>query len=103
VIPIPAFEIEEPELLSNLRRGETARVVELSRACRGAERRRLLDLGFVPGSEIEVEMVSPAGDPTAYRVRGALIALRREQAALVYVTPVRHPTIPSTQRERRHE
>jgi DtxR family Mn-dependent transcriptional regulator len=87
VVPIPAFEIEEePELLSNLRPGEKARVLELSRACRGAERRRLMDLGFVPGTEVGVEMVSPSGDPTAYRVRGTVIALRREQAALVRVT-----------------
>lgn len=87
VVAIPAFEIdEEPELLSNLKPGEKARVLELSRACRGAERRRLMDLGFVPGTEVEVEMISPTGDPTAYRVRGAVIALRWEQAALVRVT-----------------
>jgi len=86
VVPIPAFEIEEePELLSNLRPGEKARVVELSHACRGAERRRLMDLGFVPGTEVGVELVSPSGDPTAYRVRGTVIALRREQAGLIFV------------------
>ena len=44
---------------------------------------RLLDLGFVAGTPVEVEMVSPAGDPTAYRVRGTVIALRREQAGLI--------------------
>jgi Fe2+ transport system protein FeoA len=43
----------------------------------------LLDLGFVPGTEVSVELKSPNGDPTAYRVRGAVIALRREQAALI--------------------
>jgi ferrous iron transport protein A len=46
-----------------------------------------MDLGLVPGTVIEVEMTSPLGDPTAYRVRGAQIALRREQARLVQVTP----------------
>jgi DtxR family Mn-dependent transcriptional regulator len=85
-VPIPNFHLEEElQFLSNLKPGEKARVRELSRACRGAERRRLLDLGFVPGTEVEVEMVSPAGDPTAYRVRGTVIALRREQAALIRV------------------
>lgn len=85
-VPIPSFEIEEePELLSNLKPGEKARVLELSRACRGAERRHLMDLGFVPGTEVEVEMMSPTGDPTAYRVRGTFIALRREQAVLIRV------------------
>ena len=49
----------------------------------GLERRRLMDLGVVPGTSITAEMRSPLGDPVAYRVRGALIALRTEQAALV--------------------
>jgi len=56
------------------------------------ERRRLLDLGFVPGTTIEVEMVSPGGDPTAYRVRGTLIALRREQSSLIYINHLEEMT-----------
>ena len=39
-------------------------------------RQRLLDLGFIPGTEILCVIKSPLGDPTAYFVRGALIALR---------------------------
>lgn len=73
-------DLFEEELLTGLQPGEEARVLSLSAAYRGAERRRLLDLGFVPGTVLEVEMVSPTGDPTAYRVRGTVIALRREQA-----------------------
>ena len=72
--------------LARLAGRQKARVIGLTAACRGAERRRLLDLGFVPGTEISVEMVSPAGDPTAYRVRGCLIALRREQANMIRVS-----------------
>ena len=41
----------------------------------------MLDLGLVPGTVVVAEMKSPAGDPTAYRVRGAMIALRRSQRA----------------------
>ena len=74
------------EFLSGLKPGEKAKVIGLTPACRGAERRRLLDLGFVPGTVIEVEMISPGGDPTAYRVRGTVIALRREQAGLIRIT-----------------
>ena len=88
VIPLPDFRTEdlvEEEFLSGLQPGGRTRVVGLSPACRGQERRRLLDLGFVPGTTVEVEMVSPAGDPTAYRVRGAVVALRREQANLIRV------------------
>lgn len=72
--------------LSQLRPGEAARVTDLSPRCLGAERRRLMDLGILPGTLITAEMVSPSGDPTAYRIRGAVIGLRHEQASLIHVT-----------------
>ncbi|MFP3853083.1 MAG: iron dependent repressor, metal binding and dimerization domain protein [Anaerolineales bacterium] len=76
---------EHEERLSHLNVGEMAKVVALSPACRGPERRRLLDLGLVSGTEIKAELVSPSGDPKAYRIRGAVIALRQEQADQVRV------------------
>lgn len=66
-------------------RGETARVIGISRACQGTERRRLLDLGIVRGTEITPAFASTTGDPVAYTIRGALIALRRSQAAWIRV------------------
>ena len=66
--------------LSDLTVGQRGRVVQLMPRLRGAERRRLMDLGMLPGTTIEAEMSSPMGDPVAYRVRDALIALRKEQA-----------------------
>jgi DtxR family Mn-dependent transcriptional regulator len=71
--------------LSALSLGEAGEVVALAASCRGAQRRRLLDLGVVPGTLVTSELCGPSGDPTAYRVRGALIALRREQADTIYV------------------
>jgi DtxR family Mn-dependent transcriptional regulator len=71
--------------LDELARGEGARVVGISPACRGLERRRLLDMGLLPGTEVRVEMVSPTGDPVAYQVRGATVALRRQQAGHIQV------------------
>lgn len=47
---------------------------------------RLAELGFLPGTRVYCELISPAGDPAAYRVRGALIALRRRDADTVWVT-----------------
>lgn len=73
--------------LRELERGQIAEVVGLSAACRGAARRRLLDLGFVPGSQVALELTSPLGDPTAYRVRGTVVALRASQATFVQVRP----------------
>lgn len=87
VIPLAAEETESGpfESLSALAPGETATVSGISALCRGRERRRLLDLGVIPGTRVEADFRSPSGDPAAYRVRGALLALRREQADLIHV------------------
>jgi DtxR family Mn-dependent transcriptional regulator len=66
--------------LDQLEPGERATVLRLSPGIRGSERRRLMDLGLLPGTEIRAELRSPSGDPTAYLVRGALLALRDDQA-----------------------
>ena len=71
--------------LADLKPGQSARVVRLAAACQGPQRRRLLDLGVVPGTVVTVEFSSPGGDPIAYRIRGALIALRHAQAELIQV------------------
>ncbi len=47
--------------------------------------RRLAQLGFTPGTRVDCELTAPAGDPSAYRVRGALIALRNRDAGQVFV------------------
>lgn len=73
--------------LVDLRPGESGRVVGISPACQGSQRRRLLDLGVVRGTVIEAAFRSAGGDPMAYVIRGALIALRREQAAWIRVEP----------------
>ena len=85
VLPEGEAVPEGAETLADLRVGEEARVVGLSPACQGPQRRRLLDLGVVPGTRIRAELVAAAGDPVAYRIRGALIALRREQARWVFI------------------
>jgi len=89
VQPLPEEELQpavEYEHLSGLKPGQQAQVKALSPRIRGAERRRMLDLGLLPGAQIEATMVSPSGDPTAYRIRGALIALRKDQADLIDIT-----------------
>jgi DtxR family Mn-dependent transcriptional regulator len=84
VLPLPEAEAADGvKTLADFKPGERATVLGLARSCRGPERRRLLDLGFVAGTAVEVEMISPSGEPTAYRVRGTVIALHREQARLV--------------------
>ncbi|HKZ86164.1 MAG TPA: FeoA domain-containing protein [Anaerolineae bacterium] len=84
----PEAAVAEPagEPLHALKPGEKGAVVRISPRCRGSERRRLMDLGLLPGTIVEAELVSPGGDPTAYRVRGAVIALRKEQAQFIHIT-----------------
>jgi DtxR family Mn-dependent transcriptional regulator len=88
VAPEDAQQAPSGQPLYVLRAGQRGRVIGLTPRCRGAERRRMLDLGVLPGTMIEAVMISPGGDPTAYRIRDALIALRREQADLIRVTPL---------------
>jgi DtxR family Mn-dependent transcriptional regulator len=79
-------EISLNRRLSSLKPGQTAEVTRLSPGLRGMERRRLMDLGILPGTTISAEFSNPNGDPVAYRVRGALIALRSDQADLIHIT-----------------
>jgi DtxR family Mn-dependent transcriptional regulator len=91
VLPIqngPSHEmpcVGEP--LDVLRPGQYGQVIALSPRLRGADRRRMMDLGILPGTLIRAEMNGPSGDPIAYRIRGALIALRHEQAQLIRINP----------------
>ena len=71
--------------LLDARLGEGIRVVGISQACQGMQRRRLLDLGIVRGAEIIPEFESASGDPVAYKIRGAIIALRSQQASLIRI------------------
>ncbi len=70
--------MEDARSLWQLAPGHRAWVGELS--AQGELRRRLRDLGFVPGAQVECLGRSPLGDPAAYRVRGAVVALRRRDA-----------------------
>lgn len=69
--------------LNDLKQGQKARVKSLSST--GSIRRRLQDIGLIEGTEVECLQKSPAGDPVAYLIRGAVIALRSEDASNVLV------------------
>ncbi|HBL35432.1 MAG TPA: ferrous iron transport protein A [Firmicutes bacterium] len=66
--------------------GQQARVVKVG--TQGLTRNRLLDLGLVPSSLVKAVRKSPGGDPVAYKVRGAIIALRTEESRLITVWPL---------------
>lgn len=89
-ITIGPFKLEKPvegklKPLSSLKVGEKGIVLGIAKSLRGQQRRRLMDLGIVPGTEIEAELESVTGDPVAYRVRGTTVALRKNQADKIYL------------------
>ena len=51
----------------------------------GILRRRMLDLGLISDTEVEALQKSPSGDPVSYQIRGAVIALRSEEASKILV------------------
>ncbi|MCB9316784.1 MAG: metal-dependent transcriptional regulator [Lewinellaceae bacterium] len=72
-------------LLSSLQVGESAEIVGISPNCRGQQRRRLMDLGIVPGTPVTAELRSASGDPTGYRIMGATIGIRKSQADFIFI------------------
>ena len=70
--------------LNGIQEGQSARVSCLLST--GSMRRRLQDIGLIEGTNITCLQKSPAGDPVAYGVRGAVIALRREDARRILIS-----------------
>ena len=70
--------------LDSLRVGERGVVTSL--LAEGSMRRRMIDLGIVESTEIECVGKSPAGDPSAYLLRGAVIAIRAKDAKKVCIS-----------------
>ncbi len=90
---VPIHDVVVPQektavTLSELGLGEKAKVKNLSPYLRKVERRRLMDLGFIPSTVVEANLRGTRGDPTAYRVRGTLIALREDQTRLIEIEPL---------------
>ena len=77
--------MEHVTSLPELPVGEWARVDRVSAP--PAMARRLMELGLIPGTRVCRVAVSPAGDPSAYLIRGAVIALRRRDAAVITLLP----------------
>lgn len=74
-----------PHCLSDLAPGQSARVKALTSS--GSIRRRLLDIGLTQGTQVDCLSKSPSGDPKAYGIRGAVIAIRQEDGKNVLLEP----------------
>ena len=69
--------------MNRLEEGRWGRVIRLD--TKGDMRRRLQDIGLVEGTMVRCLWKSPSGDPAAYLIRGAVIALRNEASSEIFV------------------
>lgn len=69
--------------LSELPVGRSAKVTRLDTT--GTMRRRFLDIGLVEETQVECLGRSPSGDPSAYLIRGAVIAIRSEDGSSIQI------------------
>lgn len=69
--------------LNDINPGEHAIVSKIQTT--GSMRRRLLDIGLVENTDVECIGRSPGGDPSAYLIRGAVIAIRSEDSRDILV------------------
>ncbi|MHC4660370.1 MAG: FeoA family protein [Planctomycetota bacterium] len=69
--------------LSDIGEGTAAVIVKVGG--KGKLRRRLLEMGFVPGAEVAVVKHAPLRDPWEYRIKGSHVMLRHEEAAEILV------------------
>ncbi|MEG1617857.1 MAG: ferrous iron transport protein B [Bacteroidales bacterium] len=72
--------------LSDLQTGETGVIVRV--LGHGAFRKRIIEMGFVKGKEVEVILNAPLKDPIKYKVMDYEVSLRRNEASMIEVIPV---------------
>ena len=83
---VNGLEKDSATALRSLEPGAKAKVTRLSG--KGAVRRRIMDMGIVPGTTVEVEKVAPLGDPIEVKVKGYHLSLRKEEAVNIFVEVV---------------
>jgi len=69
--------------LAQLRPGQSARVLRVHGA--GALQRRMMELGFTRGVEVQLRKTAPLGDPLEIRLRGYSLSLRRAEASFIEI------------------
>jgi Fe2+ transport system protein FeoA len=69
--------------LNELKKGDRGKVVKVSGV--GSVHQRLMDMGLITGSEVEMQGVAPLGDPIEIRIKGYNLSLRKSEAACISV------------------
>ncbi len=71
-------------VLSEIKPGQIVEVVSV--AGQSSFRRRLMELGLVPGTRVELLRVAPLGDPVELLLRGASLSIRKAEASVIEVS-----------------
>ena len=69
--------------LAELKPGQTGRIKQIGAL--GPMKRRLMDMGVVPGEEVRVEKVAPLGDPIEVSIKSYNLSLRKKEANEIQV------------------
>jgi ferrous iron transport protein A len=72
--------------LDTLKPGDLAKITKVR--VKGPARRKLLDMGMVAGSEIELVRTAPLGDPIEFQIKGYHLSIRREEASQILVQKI---------------
>ena len=77
----------KPKLLSELKTKSKARIIRV----KGGRiiKRRIMDMGVIPGTELEIERIAPLGDPIEIKVKGYHLSLRKQEASNIEVEEIR--------------
>ncbi|MBA2848755.1 Fe2+ transport system protein FeoA [Thermosulfuriphilus ammonigenes] len=72
--------------LDDLRTGQRGRILKILGS--GPFKMRLMEMGFIPGAEVEVVRYAPLKDPVDYLIKGYHVSLRHEEAEKILVDPL---------------
>ena len=72
--------------LDKLKIGNSAKIIKVNN--NGSIRRRLLDIGLIPGSIVTSYLESPFKDPIAYKIKNAIIAIRKNDSKKIEVDTI---------------
>ncbi len=72
--------------LDDLKTGQKGRVLKVN--AQGPFKKRLLEMGFITGAEVEVIKYAPLKDPVEYMVKGYHVSLRHEEAERIDIDPL---------------
>lgn len=75
--------IENQQTIVDLSPGQNAKVTHVSG--KGAIRQRLLDMGLLPGTDLQLERVAPLGEPLWIKLQGFQLSLRKDEAKAVVI------------------